>query len=98
LQSVGHQVETAGDAAEAIRVVRRFQPEVAILDIGLPVMDGYTLAVRLREEHGPAAPRMIALTGYGQQTDRERSLRSGFSAHLVKPVDVQTLMDLIEEE
>jgi PAS domain S-box-containing protein len=98
LQSVGHQVETAGDAAEAMRVVRRFQPEVAILDIGLPVMDGYTLAVRLREEHGPAAPRMIAVTGYGQQTDRERSLNSGFSAHLVKPVDVQTLMDLIDEE
>jgi PAS domain S-box-containing protein len=95
LQSVGHQVETAGDAAEAMRVVRRFQPEVAILDIGLPVMDGYALAVRLREEHGPAAPRMIAVTGYGQQTDRERSLRSGFSAHLVKPVDVQALIELI---
>jgi PAS domain S-box-containing protein len=98
LQSVGHQVETAGDAAEAMRVVRRFQPEVAILDIGLPVMDGYSLAVRLREEHGPAAPRMIALTGYGQQTDRDRSLRSGFIAHLIKPVDVQALIDLIQLE
>jgi len=95
LQSVGHQVETAGDAAEAMRLVRRFQPEVAILDIGLPVMDGYTLATRLREEHGPAAPRMIAVTGYGQQTDRERSLNSGISVHLVKPVDVQELIDLI---
>jgi CheY-like chemotaxis protein len=98
LQAVGHQVETAGDAAEALRVVRRFQPDVAILDIGLPVMDGYTLALRLREEHGPAAPRMIAVTGYGQQTDRERSLLSGFSAHLVKPVDVQELIDLISAD
>jgi PAS domain S-box-containing protein len=96
LRTVGHQVETAGDAAEALRVVRRFQPEIAILDIGLPVMDGYALATRLQEEHGPATPRMIAVTGYGQQTDRELSLRSGFSAHLVKPVDVQALIDLIE--
>ncbi|MEO8180536.1 MAG: ATP-binding protein, partial [Deltaproteobacteria bacterium] len=98
LAMVGHDVQLAMDAAEAIRVARRFQPEVAILDIGLPVMDGYTLALRLQGELGEAAPRLIAVTGYGQQHDRDRSLHSGFAAHLVKPVDVQQLLSLISPE
>ena len=98
LQAVGHEVQLALDAAEAIRLVRNFSPEVAILDIGLPVMDGYALAFRLREELGEAAPRMIAVTGYGQQHDLERSRRSGFSAHLVKPVDVLQLLALVSSE
>jgi PAS domain S-box-containing protein len=98
LQAVGHEVQMALDAAEAIRVVRSFTPEVAILDIGLPVMDGYALAFRLRGELGDAAPRMIAVTGYGQQHDLERSRSSGFSAHLVKPVDVLRLLALVSPE
>jgi len=98
LQAVGHEVRMAVDPAEAIRLTRSFQPEVAILDIGLPVMDGYALALRLRGELGEAAPRLIAVTGYGQQHDRDRSLRSGFSAHLVKPVDVQQLLALVCSE
>jgi PAS domain S-box-containing protein len=98
LRAVGHEVETAGDAVEALHVAKHFQPEVAVLDIGLPVMDGYALAVRLREESGPAAPRLIAVTGYGQQHDRELSVRSGFSAHLVKPVDIPQLLELIAPE
>jgi len=98
LQTVGHEVRMAMDAAEAIRVVRSFRPEVAILDIGLPVMDGYALALRLRGELGEATPRLIAVTGYGQQHDRDRSSRSGFIAHLVKPVDVQQLLELVSSE
>jgi PAS domain S-box-containing protein len=98
LQTVGHQVVTAADAAEALRVVHGFRPELAVLDIGLPVMDGYALASRLRAELGQACPRLIAVTGYGQQHDRERSMRSGFTAHLVKPIDVQQLLDLIAAE
>jgi PAS domain S-box-containing protein len=98
LRAVGHVAETAGDAVEALHVAKHFQPEVAVLDIGLPVMDGYTLALRLREELAAAVPRLIAVTGYGQQHDRERSLHSGFSAHLVKPVDVQQLLELIAAE
>jgi PAS domain S-box-containing protein len=98
LQAVGHDVQMAVDAAEAIRITRRFRPEVAILDIGLPVMDGYALATRLGAELGDAVPRLIAVTGYGQQHDRERSLRSGFTAHLVKPVDVQQLLALVSSE
>jgi CheY-like chemotaxis protein len=98
LHMVGHEVEVAMDAVEAIRVVRRFLPDVAILDIGLPVMDGYALASRLRGELGDAAPRLIAVTGYGQQHDRDLSMRSGFTAHLVKPVDVQQLLALVASE
>ena len=98
LEMVGHDVQMATDAAEAIRVARSFHPEVAILDIGLPVMDGYTLALRLQGELGDASPRLIAVTGYGQQHDRDRSLLSGFAAHLVKPVDVQQLLLLVSPD
>ena len=86
----GHQVETAPDAAAALLLVKDFAPDVAILDIGLPVMDGYELAIRLRDEL-VKRPRLIALTGYGQETDRERSRLAGFDLHLVKPVDLEQI-------
>jgi PAS domain S-box-containing protein len=99
LQAVGHDVRVAGDAAEALQLLSgRFRPEVAVLDIGLPVMDGYGLAARLQSELGAAAPRLIALSGYGQQRDRERSAQAGFAAHFVKPVDIQQLLELISKE
>lgn len=98
LQAVGHEVMVAGDAAEALSLVRgTFKPEVAVLDIGLPVMDGYGLASRLRAELGAAAPRLIAVSGYGQQRDRERSASAGFAAHFVKPVDLQQLLARISQ-
>jgi CheY-like chemotaxis protein/two-component sensor histidine kinase len=95
LSAAGHDVRTALDPPQALEVARTFHPEVAVLDIGLPVMDGYELAERLRSELGDATPRLIALTGYGQASDRERSARAGFSAHFVKPIDVQRLTDTI---
>ena len=61
-------------------------PEVAILDIGLPVMDGYELAQKLRERLGAATPSLFAVTGYGQETDRSRSRAAGFDEHFVKPI------------
>jgi CheY-like chemotaxis protein len=97
LTTLGHTVRSAADGVAALRVAREFRPEVAILDIGLPVMDGYELAGRLRSEFGPATPRMIALTGYGQESDHARSRAAGFESHLVKPVDVQKLMERIGE-
>jgi CheY-like chemotaxis protein len=98
LQTVGHEVQVAGDAAEALNLVRAsFRPDVAVLDIGLPVMDGYGLAAGLQAELGADAPRVIAVSGYGQDRDRERSARAGFFAHLVKPVDIQQLLALIAE-
>ncbi len=96
LQSVGHEVQVVGDAAEALNLIRDdYRPDVAVLDIGLPVMDGYGLASRLQMELGAAAPRLIAVSGYGQQRDRERSAQAGFVAHFVKPVDLQQLLAMI---
>ena len=90
LRANGHSVVLAHDPLEALRVAKDFQPQVALLDIGLPVMDGYELAARLRSK--TAACRLIALTGYGQDADRKRSEASGFDGHLVKPVDLDLLI------
>jgi CheY-like chemotaxis protein len=72
----------------------RFRPDIAVLDIGLPVMDGYELAAQLRERCG--TPRLIALTGYGQESDKQRSKEAGFEAHLVKPVELDRLCELLQ--
>src|SRR5581483_9832356 len=86
LRGVGHEVRTAAAGAEALQAALEFRPEVAVLDIGLPVMDGYELAVRLRGELAGGAPRLIALSGYGLKADRQRSEEAGFELHLVKPI------------
>jgi CheY-like chemotaxis protein len=83
-------VAVALDAAEALRIAGPFQPDVAILDIGLPVMDGYELARRLRLRN--PALRLVAVTGYGQAEDRDRSRAAGFQEHLVKPIDPDELL------
>ena len=95
LGSMGHDVRTAGDGPAALELVKTFSPEVAVLDIGLPTMDGYELAAKLREL--PEAMRLIALSGYGRESDRERSTAAGFDRHLVKPIDVRSLLDAIGE-
>lgn len=86
LRLVGFDVRTAGDGLAALGLLDDFEPDVALLDIGLPVMDGYELAGKLRERCGRTI-RLVALTGYGQPADRLRAETSGFDAHLVKPVD-----------
>ena len=96
LRSAGHHVETAHDGLAAVDLIARIRPEFAIVDIGLPVMDGFEVARKLRERH-PTAPRLIALTGYGQETDRAASRTAGFDAHLVKPVDTRALLSLIDD-
>ncbi len=95
LVSAGHQVESAGDPASALALLVRFAPEVCLLDIGLPVMDGYELAARIRELV-PEPPRLIALTGYGRPHDRARSQQVGFDLHLVKPVDINRLLASVD--
>jgi signal transduction histidine kinase/CheY-like chemotaxis protein len=87
----GHEVECAYSAAAALQRVSAFAPDVVLLDIGLPDIDGYEVARRLRVLPGGVAIRLVALTGYGQAEDRERALTAGFEAHLVKPVDLATL-------
>ncbi|MCA1665583.1 MAG: response regulator, partial [Myxococcales bacterium] len=83
LAAFGHEVVVAHDGAEALALLERFTPEVAVLDIGLPVMDGYELAAKIRERLPSAPPRMMAVTGYGQEHDRERSKAAGFERHFV---------------
>jgi len=95
LTASGHEVRVALDPVAALAAVHERPPDVAILDIGLPVMDGYELATRMREIIGLRCCPMISLTGYGQEHDRERSRAAGFHAHLVKPVDSQRLLELI---
>jgi CheY-like chemotaxis protein len=98
LRSVGHEVMIAHDGPEALRVSSQFRPHTAILDLGLPVMDGYELAIRLREQLAPRPPRLVALTGYGQESDKARSREAGFDVHLVKPVDLGTIIALLDEK
>jgi CheY-like chemotaxis protein len=96
LELLGYDVRIAHDGPSALEVARGFNPHVCLLDIGLPVMDGYELARRLRAEDGPPGPlRLIALTGYGQESDRRRSLEAGFDAHAVKPVTLDVLERMV---
>ena len=97
LSRAGHQVEIAADASQALSTADAFRPQVAILDIGLPVMDGYALGRELRARLGSATPVLIALTGYGQEQDQRRSAEAGFASHLVKPVDARQLVHLVDE-
>jgi len=89
-------VMVAHDGPQALRLLSRFTPEVAVLDIGLPVMDGYELCKQMAEKLGTDC-RFIALTGYGQEHDKQRSEESGFDAHLVKPVEPQRLLEVIDQ-
>jgi signal transduction histidine kinase/ActR/RegA family two-component response regulator len=90
LRQMGHTVDTAHNAAEALALAQSRPPDVAILDIGLPDMDGYALAVLLRRAHGQGM-RLVALSGYGRQADVERAAQAGFDLHLTKPADLEGL-------
>jgi CheY-like chemotaxis protein len=91
LRNRGHTVLAANDGLSALELAVELEPEVAVLDLGLPIMDGYELASRLKEACAPRAIRLIAITGYGQPEDRARTHAHGFELHLVKPVDLQRL-------
>ncbi len=95
LAAMGHEVRKAHDGPTALEVAAEQRPTVAVLDIGLPVMDGHELARRLRAMEGMAGVRLIAVTGYGQDADRRRTAEAGFDAHLVKPVDLDELATLV---
>ena len=94
----GHETHTAHDGQAAVDAVHRLNPDVVVLDIGLPVLNGYDAARRIRELNGGSGrPFLIALTGWGQDEDRTRSKEAGFDAHLVKPVDEGALTRLLAE-
>jgi CheY-like chemotaxis protein len=90
-ETENHITRVAYSPAEALDVGQEFKPDVALLDIGLPGMDGYELARRLRKK-GETTPLLIAITGYGQAEDRMRAQAAGFDLHFVKPVNVESLL------
>ncbi|HVE32090.1 MAG TPA: PAS domain S-box protein [Gemmatimonadaceae bacterium] len=92
----GYDVRAALTPTEALEIATDFRPQVAILDIGLPEMDGYKLAGELRSRLRESAPVLIALSGYSQADDRRRSEASGFAFHLVKPLDIDGLLEVLE--
>ncbi len=96
LLELGHTVETAYDGPAALGLLQRYTPDVAFLDVGLPVMDGYELARRIREDRRFARTVLVAVTGYGQKRDRAQSREAGFDAHLVKPVDLRAIEEIVE--
>ncbi len=97
LQELGHVVWTARDGASALRIADALRPEVVIVDIGLPVMDGYELSRHLRESSAsPQELRVIALSGYARNFQREVAASSSFDFHLTKPPSLDVLADLVE--
>ena len=93
----GHQVFRAPDGEAALRLVERLKPEIALLDIGMPRLDGYEVARRIRMLEGSQGIMLVALTGWGQESDRRRAQEAGFDAHLTKPVDLDRLGQLLGE-
>jgi signal transduction histidine kinase/ActR/RegA family two-component response regulator len=96
LSTVGHRLRVAYEGRAALALSAQDAPDVLLLDIGLPDIDGYELAQRLRAQPRTAHATLIALTGYGQHSDRERSIAAGFDHHLTKPVDVPALLRLLK--
>lgn len=95
LQLEGHEVQTALDGPSALEAATMFHPQIVLLDIGLPGLDGYEVARRLRALPELEGALLVAMTGYGQDEDRDRSRTAGFDGHLVKPVDLDRLKALM---
>jgi signal transduction histidine kinase len=97
LVDLGHAVEVAYDGPQALAKLETFSPDIALLDIGLPLMDGYELARRIRHEPRLSGIRLVSITGYGQNSDRLRAKEAGFDVHLVKPVDLMVIEKVIAD-
>ena len=98
LDSLGYEVKTANDGHQALETIAAFHPEIVFLDIGLPQLDGYEVARRVRESPGLRDTKLIALTGWSHADDRRRTREAGFDHHLVKPVAVKTLKEVLARE
>ena len=96
LESQGHEVRAVNDATRVLAAVQEFKPAVVFLDIGLPQLDGYEIARRVRELPEGRDVRLVALTGWGHAEARERSRQAGFDNHLVKPAAAQALRELLD--
>jgi CheY-like chemotaxis protein len=97
LTLTGHVTETVHTGAAALEAARTFQPQIVLLDIGLPLMNGYEVAGRLRSDPAMKGLILVAVTGWGTENDRRRAQEAGFDHHLTKPVQIQKLQELITE-
>ena len=95
LKASGHDVRTAHDGPTAVQVALDYQPDVVLLDIGLPGLNGYQVAKRIRQEPNLKNIVLVALTGYGQEADRQTALEAGFNHHLVKPARLEQLQKIL---
>ena len=95
LKAMGHESAVSHDGPTAIELARTFRPTLVLLDIGLPVMNGYKVAEQLRAIPALRGAVLAALTGYGEDQDRRRSKEAGFDLHFVKPVSITALQELI---
>jgi two-component system CheB/CheR fusion protein len=95
IRRIGHEVQIAGDGPIALQTAQDFRPQIILLDIGLPGMDGYEVARKVRQQPGLAKVQLVAVTGYSPQDNRLRSDESGFDRFLVKPLDPRSLPELI---
>jgi CheY-like chemotaxis protein len=95
LELFGHELQVARDGPQAIALALRWRPEFVLLDLGLPAMDGYEVAIRLKQEATCREAVIIAVTGYGQPEDRQRSRAAGIDHHLLKPANPDVLLALL---
>lgn len=96
-QVLGHEATACYDGADALSLLETFRPDLMILDLSMPGMDGYTLARAIRGNGKFTGVPIIALSGFGADSDRERSLAAGFDMHLLKPMEIDTLERVIED-
>jgi CheY-like chemotaxis protein len=96
LELLGHEVHAVHDGAQAVAAKRTFVPDFIFMDIGMPNVDGIEATRRIRALDLPRQPCVVALTGWGQQSDRDRSREAGFDHHLVKPIALEAIRELIE--
>jgi CheY-like chemotaxis protein len=97
LELMGHDIRTAHDGPQALKAAEEFLPEIVLLDIGLPGMNGYEVCRKLREQPWGRAATVVALTGWGQAEDQRQASDAGFDRHLVKPVEESVLLKLLSE-
>jgi PAS domain S-box-containing protein len=97
LRILGHEVQTALDGEEAIEKAEQFRPDVIVLDVGMPMLDGYETATRIRQRPWSRDVVLIAVTGWGNDKDKLKSAAAGFDVHLVKPVDATTILEALEQ-
>ena len=95
LRELGHEVETAHDGPEAVRAAIEYQPDVVLLDIGLPGLNGYEVAKQIRRQPVLRNATLVALTGYGQESDQQASIEAGFNHHLIKPARLVQLQQIL---